>query len=131
MTRFGFLSRLLLVVVVGCNGILFSPAQSPNVSDLDRMVNQVPPSTRWSESPVYANAQGKVKGISKKKITIVQPGGQELTFRLTHAVRTQATAPVYELKEIKLANIDVGDNVLIRFKKYSGPHKALGILVLK
>jgi hypothetical protein len=38
--------------------------------------------------PIYANARGKVKEISKKEITIVQADGQERTFRLDHGTRT-------------------------------------------
>jgi hypothetical protein len=81
MTRLGLLLRHLLVAVIGCNAVLFSPAQSsqsPNVSDLDRMMNEA--SQPEPYGPAYANARGKVKEISKKAITIVQSGGQELTF---------------------------------------------------
>jgi hypothetical protein len=130
MTRLGFLSRHLLVAVIGCDAVLFSPAQSsqsPNVSDLDRMTNEA--SQPGPYGPGYANAQGKVKEISKKEITIVQPGGQELTFRLDHATRTEEGRTARELKTIKLTGIATGDGVLVHFEKEAGPHKALAVFV--
>jgi len=57
--------------------------------------------------PAYANARGKVKEVSKKAITIVQPDGQELTFRLDHATRTEEGRTARELKTIKLTDIAV------------------------
>jgi hypothetical protein len=127
MTRLGFLPRYFFVAVIGCNAVLLSSAQNIPVSDLDKMVNRVPPPT--PDGPVWGHAQGKVKEISKKTITIVGPGGQELTFHLAHAVRTEQTLPGNQWKEIRLADIASGDSVLVRFKKNDNPHKALGILV--
>jgi hypothetical protein len=135
MTRLGFLSRLLLVAVIGCNVVWFSPAQSsqsPNVSDLDRMMNEA--SGPGPYGPRYvnaANARGKVKAISKKEIMIVQSDGQELTFRLDHATRTAEGRTARELKTIKLTDIAAGNGVLVRFERQAGPHKDLAVFVVR
>jgi hypothetical protein len=122
----------LLVVVIGCNAVLLSPAQSsqsPNVSDLDRMMNEA--SQPGPYGPAYANARGKVKEISKKEITIVQPDGQELTFRLDHATRTEAGRTARDLKMIKLTDITSGDRVFVRFIKQADHQKALAVFVVR
>ena len=132
MTRLRFLLRLLLVVVIGCNAVLFSSAQSsqsPNVSDLDKLVNQA--SQSGPDGPDYANARGKVKEISKKTITIVQSDGHELTLRLDHATRTEEGRSARELKKIKLTDIASGDWVFIRFIMRANPHKALAVSVVR
>jgi hypothetical protein len=133
MKRLGFLTRHLFVAMLGCNAVLFSAAQSsrsPNVSDLDKMMNEAS-AARGLQSPGYANARGKVKEISKKEITIVQPDGQELTFRLDHAIRTEEGRTARELKTIKLTDIAAGDGVLVRFIKQADAHKALAGFVVR
>jgi hypothetical protein len=134
MTRLGLLSRLLLVVVIGCNVVLSTPAQSPgspNVSDLDKVMNQAGGSGPYA--PPYVNARGKVKEISKKAITIVQPDGQELTFRLDHVTNIADGRTARKLKTIKLTDIAAGDGVLVRFTKRADPHphRDLAVFVVR
>jgi hypothetical protein len=128
MARLGLLPRYFLVAVIGCNAVHLSAAQNIPLSDLDKLVNRAPPP--MPDTPVYGHAQGKVKEISKKTITIVRPAGQELTFHFAHAVRTQKALPGNG-KEIRQADISSGDSVLVGFKTNHDPHKALGILVLR
>jgi hypothetical protein len=132
MTRLGSLLRLSLIALVGCSLVPFNSAQSPrspNISDLDRMMNEA--SQPGPYGPDYANARGKVKEISKKEITIVQPDGQELTFRLDPTIRTEEGRNARELKKIKLSDIGAGDGVLVRFIKRADPDKALAVFVVR
>jgi hypothetical protein len=69
MARLGLLPGYFLVAVIGCNAVQLSAAQNIPLSDLDKLVNRAPPP--MPDTPVYGHAQGKVKEISKKTITIV------------------------------------------------------------